>query len=228
MFVGHYGPAFAAKAARRPPSLGAAFLAVQLVDVAWAVLVMIGVEYGRIEPGFLALSSLRLDHMPWTHSLPAALLWSLAGAVVYRAFDPRGGWGAAAIIAACVFSHWLLDFLVHAPDLPLTFDGQKVGLGWWGSPVLGIASEAVVLFGGFVIYLTATKARGLTGRIAPWALLAVFVGLYAFDKLGPAPPDLKAAAPMALAAYIVIVALGFLLDRTRAPKSALQVGAPKK
>lgn len=225
MFVGHYGPAFAVKAARRPPSLGAAFLAVQLVDVAWSVFVMTGIEYGRIEPGFMALSALRLEYMPWTHSLPGALAWSLAGMVVYRAFDPRGGWGAAMLIGLCVFSHWVLDFLVHAPDLPLTFNGMKVGLGWWDIPALGMGAEAIVMFGGFFLYLGATKALGLAGRIAPWALIALFCGLYAFDKLGPAPADLKAFAPTAIGAYLAIVALGFLLDRTRIPKSAVQVGA---
>ncbi|KAF0179911.1 MAG: hypothetical protein IV086_13560 [Hyphomonadaceae bacterium] len=225
MFVGHYGPAFAVKAAKRPPSLGAAFLAVQLVDVAWAIFVMTGIEYGRIEPGFMALSALRLDYMPWTHSLPGALAWSLAGMIVYRVFDPRGGWGAAMLIGLCVFSHWVLDFLVHAPDLPLTFNGMKVGLGWWDIPALGVGAEAIVLFVGFFLYLGATKPIAIAGRIAPWALITLFCGLYAFDKLGPAPANLKAAAPMALGAYLVIVALGFLLDRTRVSKSALQAKA---
>ena len=84
-----------------------------------------------------------------------------------------------------------------------------------------------VLFAGFLIYLGATKPLGAAGRIAPWALLALFIALYAFDKLEPkvAADTLKGAAPIALAAYLVITVLGFLLDRTRAPKSALQVGA---
>lgn len=224
MFVGHYGPAFAVKAVKRPPSLGAAFLAVQAVDIGWAVLVMNGVEYGQVKPGLMALSNLSLDHMPWTHSLPAALLWSLAALLLYRVLDRRAGWVAAALIGACVFSHWLLDLLVHAPDLALTFDGPKVGFGWWDNPVLGIGAEALVLFGGFFIYLTSTTPLGAAGKWAPWALIALFVGLYAFDKLGPPPADLKAAAPMALGAYLVIAALGFALDRTRAPKARLQVG----
>ncbi len=223
MFVGHYGPAFAVKAAKRPPSLGAAFLAVQLVDVAWAIFILTGVERARIEPGFQALSALRLDYMPYTHSLPGALAWALAGMLLYRVLDRRSGWGAAVLIGLCVFSHWVLDFLVHAPDLPLGFEGPKVGLGWWNQPVLGIGAEALVLFGGFFVYLGATKPLGVAGRIAPWALIAMFLGLYAFDKLGPTPADIKAAAPMALGAYLVISALGFLLDRTRAPKARLQV-----
>lgn len=225
MFVGHYGPAFAVKATKHAPSLGAAFLAVQLVDVAWSIFVMTGIEYGRIEPGFMALSALRLDYMPWTHSLPGALVWSLLGMIVYRALDRRSGWGAAMLIGLCVFSHWVLDYLVHAPDLPLTFNGMKVGLGWWDIPALGMGAEAIVMFGGFFLYLGATKALGLAGRIAPWALIALFCGLYAFDKLGPAPADLKAFAPTAIGAYLVITMLGFLLDRTRTQKSAAQESA---
>lgn len=223
MFVGHYGPAFAVKAGKRPPSLGAAFLAVQAVDVGWAVLVLNGIEYGEVKPGLMALSDLSLDHMPWTHSLPAAAIWALAGMLLYRLLDRRAGWGAAALIGLCVFSHWVLDLLMHAPDLALTFDGPKVGLGWWDMPVLGVAAEAIVLFGGFFIYLATTTPLGAAGKIAPWALMALFCGLYAFDKLGPPPADLMAAAPMALAAYGVITALGFALDRTRAPKARLQV-----
>lgn len=222
MFVGHYGPAFAVKAWRRPPSLGAAFLAVQLVDVAWAGLVLAGVEGGRVVPGFMALSDLDLAHMPWTHSLLAALVWSLAGAVLYRVLDRRGGWPAALLIGFCVFSHWALDLLVHAPDLALWPGGPKVGLAWWDEPALAIGSEAVVLGGGFLVYLAATKPLGVAGRVGPWALLAAFVALYAFDKLGPPPVDLKAMAPQALAAYAGVAALGFLLDRTRAPKARLQ------
>ncbi len=222
MFVGHYGPAFAVKAWKRPPSLGAAFLAVQLVDVAWAAFILTGIERGRIEPGFLAMSDLRLEHMPYTHSLPGALAFAAAGALVYRLLDRRGGWPAALLIGACVFSHWALDLLVHAPDLELWIGGPKVGLGWWDNPVLAIASEAVVLFGGFFVYLGATTPLGPEGRIAPWALIAAFVGLYAFDKLGPTPADVIGFAPQALAAYLAITALGFLLDRTRAPKARLQ------
>jgi len=223
MFVGHYGPAFAAKAAREPPSLGAAFIAVQLVDFAWSGFILAGIEHARIVPGYLALSSLSLDDMPWTHSLPAALAWSVAGMLVYRLLDRRGGWVAAGLIGACVFSHWLLDLLVHAPDLPLWFGGPKVGLGWWDIPVLGVAAEAIVLLGGFILYMRATTPKGLAGRIAPWALLAVFVALYAFDKLGPTPTDIRAQAPMALAAYSVVALLGFGLDRTRASRARLQV-----
>ena len=44
MFIGHYGPSFAIKSLRPTIPLWLLFIAVQVVDVAWAVLVLLGVE----------------------------------------------------------------------------------------------------------------------------------------------------------------------------------------
>ena len=84
MFVGHYGPGLAAKALDKKIPLWLLFLSVQLVDIAWAILVLLGVEKVRIVPGFTAASPLDLYYFPYTHSLVAALLWSLAGVLIYR------------------------------------------------------------------------------------------------------------------------------------------------
>ena len=82
MFVGHYGPSFAIKAFRPAIPLWLLFMAVQLVDVVWAVLVLLGIEKVRIVPGITASNPLDLYYMPYTHSLVAAILWSLAASVL--------------------------------------------------------------------------------------------------------------------------------------------------
>jgi hypothetical protein len=64
MFVGHYGVSFAAGAAERRIPLWVLFLAVQLLDVVWAPLVLLGVERVRIVPGITASSPLDLYYMP--------------------------------------------------------------------------------------------------------------------------------------------------------------------
>lgn len=46
-----------------------------------------------------------------------------------------------------MFSHWLLDLLVHRPDLPLYDDTMKMGLGLWNYPAIALALEAMLLFG---------------------------------------------------------------------------------
>ena len=78
MFIGHYGPSFACKAAKPAIPLWVLFLAVQFVDIVWSILVLLGIEKVRIVPGFTATNPLDLYYMPYTHSLLAAAIWALA------------------------------------------------------------------------------------------------------------------------------------------------------
>src|ERR1700694_2372461 len=167
MFIGHYGPSFAIKAIRPAIPLWPLFIAVQLVDVAWAVLVLLGVEKVRIVPGITASNPLDLYYMPYTHSLAAAIL--LAGAAIVCGKPLRGvrDWSAAVLVGVAVFSHWFLDFLVHRPDLALYDNRAKVGLGLWNHPVIALSLEALFLFGGMVLYLRRTKPLTTIGRVGP-------------------------------------------------------------
>ena len=78
------------------------FVAVQLVDIVWAFLVLLGIEKVRIIPGFTATNPFDLYYMPFTHSLPGAIFWSVGAAVVYRAVAPAQKWTAAAIVGGAV------------------------------------------------------------------------------------------------------------------------------
>jgi hypothetical protein len=92
MFVGHYGPSFAAKAAKKSIPLWVLFLAVQLLDVFWSIFVLLGIEKVRIVPGITATNPLDLYYMPYTHGLDAAVFWSVAAAFAYRGWR---SWSAA-------------------------------------------------------------------------------------------------------------------------------------
>src|SRR5512132_3861858 len=118
MFVGHYGPSFAIKSVQPYIPLWALFIAVQLLDVGWSVLVFLGVEKVRISPGITASNPLDLYYMPYTHSLVAAILWSCAGALAYRFVARPASRRASIVVGFAVFSHWILDLVVHRPDLP--------------------------------------------------------------------------------------------------------------
>src|SRR6266566_6051884 len=126
MFVGHYGPSFAAKALKQSIPLWILFIAVQWVDVMWSVLVLLGIEKVRIVPGFTATNPLDLYYMPYTHGMVAALGWSVVAAIAYRLLARGASRRAATIVGIAVFSHWVLDFLVHRPDLPLYDNTAKV------------------------------------------------------------------------------------------------------
>src|SRR5438132_13663513 len=90
MFVGHYGVSFAAKRGDGTIPLWVLFVAVQLLDVSWSLFVFFGIEKVRIVPGITASNPLDLYYMPYTHSLVAALLWSLGAYVAYRAIRAFG------------------------------------------------------------------------------------------------------------------------------------------
>src|SRR4029453_11232462 len=121
------------------------FLAVQLLDVVWAPLVLLGVEKVRIVPGFTATNPLDPYYMPYPHSLVAAPLWSGAAAAAYYSLRRSSGLRPGLLVGAAVFSHWILDFVVHRPDLPLFDDSAKVGLGLWNRPALAFGLEATLL-----------------------------------------------------------------------------------
>ena len=117
MFIGHYAPAFIAAASPKSPRLGALFVAAQLVDIAFFSFLIFGVEHMRLTPNATVMNAMDLYDMPWTHSLIGAVGWGAAFAVAIKLI--RGTWTAGAIGGAVVVSHWLIDVLVHRPDLTL-------------------------------------------------------------------------------------------------------------
>jgi hypothetical protein len=209
MFVGHYGVSFAARKVDDSIPLWVLFLAVQWLDVIWAPLVLLGIEKVRIVPGYTATNPLDLYYMPYTHSLVAALVWSIAAAGAYhllRRAQPR----ASLLVGFAVLSHWILDFVVHRPDLPLYDNSAKVGLGLWNHPAIAFGLEAALLFGGIAAFLRARPAH----RTAIILFGVVMLGIQAYVFFGPPPVSPAAAASTALAAYgIFALVIWFLADR---------------
>ena len=72
------------------------------------------------------------EHYPISHSLLAVVLWALGlGAAYYFLKKQLRG---AVVIGLAVISHWVLDLVVHVPDLPLyPGDAPLLGLGLWQS-----------------------------------------------------------------------------------------------
>jgi hypothetical protein len=217
MFVGHYGVSFPAKKVEQSIPLWVLFLAVQFLDVLWAPFVLLGIEKVRIVPGFTASNPLDLYYMPYTHSLVAALLWSCAGGVVYQLLARPSRRQASFVVGLAVFSHWVLDFIVHRPDLPLYGNSAKVGLGLWNAPALAFGLEAALLFGGMWVYLRGRLARSF-GTVVFGVLM---LGIQAYVFFGPPPTSDHAAASTALIAYAVFaIVIWWLQDRRTATGAA--------
>ena len=211
MFVGHFAVGLAAKQLAPSVSLGTLFLAVQFADLLWPTLVLAGIEVVEILPGATAVTPLDFVSYPSSHSLLALAGWGAALAIAYLAL--RGGGGAAGVVlAAGVVSHWVLDYVTHRPDMPLTLGGtSKVGLGLWRSVPATVALEMAMLAAGLGIYLHVTRARDRTGRISLWLLVGFLLAVNFANMLGPPPPS---AAAVAWAAPGDVVARGVgVLDR---------------
>lgn len=206
MFLGHYGLAFAAKRASRETSLGTLTFAAQWLDELWPVLLLAGVEQVRVAPGAMAASDMVFVSYPISHSLLTAIGWGVVIGLAY--FIIRRRPGAAWLVGALVLSHWVLDVIVHGPDLPLYPGGPRVGLGAWNSVWLTYTLEAVFYVGGLAVYLATTKAKDAIGRWALWSLVLVQVAIYVLPALmskssGP-PPDQRTIAYSALILWLFI------------------------
>lgn len=217
MFVGHYSASLVGKRFAPELPLWALLLAAQAVDIAWATFILLGVEHVRIVPGHTATNPLDLYHMPYTHSLPAALAWSLGIGLVgwawARRVVPNAARRLAAVLGAVVFSHWLLDLIVHAPDLPLWDDHAKVGLGLWNHVVVSTVLELALLIGG-AVWLRADRAVWLrAGGRALGVSVAVLVVFHIVNLFGPPPPSVAAVGVAGLSVYLVVGAIGAWLER---------------
>ncbi len=217
MFVGHIGVALAAKRAAPRTSLGTLVAAAVWLDLVWPVLLLAGVERVRIDPGNTPFTPLDFESYPFTHGAVSVVLWSLAFGAVYLA---RTGYRRGAVVAGVlVASHWVLDVITHRPDLPLLWNGTKVGLGLWYSVPATLAVELAILAAGVLVYARAAPARDATGRWALAGLVAFLLAAYAANQLGPPPPSEKAIAIGGFAQWL-FVAWAAWVDRHR------RAGAP--
>jgi membrane-bound metal-dependent hydrolase YbcI (DUF457 family) len=193
MMMGHYSGAFLAKRIAPGVPLWAAFLGVQLVDIAVAVLVLAGVERVSFEEG-LASNALVLEHMPYTHSLLASALWAAAAFAVVRKMAPRAGRLVAWGMAVAVLSHWFGDVLVHRADMSLLGGGVfgKFGLGLWNYPLVGLIVE-IGLLGGTAIWASVPGGPLYSARRGVGLLVAAMIAIQTADILGFMPPILTEA-----------------------------------
>jgi hypothetical protein len=226
MFLGHYGVALALKRAEPKISLGTLFLAVQLADLLWGCFLLLGWEHVRIIPEAIGRTPFDFYDYPLSHSLLAGVLWGLGLAAIYYSWPTRDTsrhWQAAALVGAAVISHWPLDVLVHAPDLPLAGqDSPKLGLGLWGHPAIAMIVELLSLAAGLAVYVALRSRRHPVRPLRIGFVVALLVIVYWASEFGPPPPSVTAVALADVGFLLIMVVLGAWADR---PASAAELAA---
>ncbi len=108
-------------------------------------------------------------NIPWSHGLMMSIVWAvLAATIAYLLYKDRR---TAIIIGMVVISHWILDFIVHPPELPLILTGSPmVGLGlWttrWGLRVSAVLEVGILAFG-LMVFLIHHKKLSNTRDLQP-------------------------------------------------------------
>jgi hypothetical protein len=222
MFLGHYGVAFVAKKTAPEASLGTMFLAAQFVDLLWPLFLLFGFEHVRISPGITTVTPLDFYDYPYTHSLLGVIGWSLVLGV--GLYVVRKDFRIGIVVALCTFSHWILDFIVHRPDLPFGLWGSTTfGLGLWNSVVWTLVVEFTLFLGGALLYWRSSKARDKVGSIGFLSLVLVLVGIYLLNLFGPPPPDERTIAIAGNAAWLFVL-WAYWVDRHRGSRPATKEG----
>ena len=171
MYAAHFASALALKAKEPQAPTWGLLLGVGVLDLLFAPLVLAGIERASltpdVSPGF------SLDHIDWSHSLLMSLVWSLLFGTAFF----RRGRTVAIVMAIAVFSHFVLDFVVHSPDLAL-WPGASVhlGLGLWRAMPTGWWFVELAVVGGLSAYYwyRSRSDRSFGGR-AVWAIVFVLV-----------------------------------------------------
>jgi membrane-bound metal-dependent hydrolase YbcI (DUF457 family) len=221
MFIGHFGVGFGAKAAAPKVSLGSLFLAAQFIDLLWPTFLLLGIEQVRIDPTATKVTPLDFEYYPISHSLLAVLGWAVLIAVSYQLL--RHYRRGAVVLGLAVVSHWLLDAIVHRPDLPL-YPGSAYLLGFnlWSSLSATLVIELLIFVLGVWMYLRVTEPSDGVGKWSLWVLIAFLVVIYLANLFGSPPPNVTALAWVGQAQWL-LVAWGFWIDRHRRPVATMIV-----
>ena len=158
--IGHFAAGLAAKPVAPEVPLWVLLAASETNDILYFVFTSTGIE-SKVETTMSfsrGVTYLAPVSTPWSHGLFMSVVWSLAAALiaflVYRDRRPAG------VIGLVVFSHWLLDFLMHS-NLPLFFANlPRLGLGLENSGtgfILITIFDLVLIGTGIAIYLMKRK-----------------------------------------------------------------------
>jgi hypothetical protein len=212
VFIGHAAVALAARPLLPRVNLALPLAAAFWVDMVWPVFLLLGIEQVAIDPGNTAFTPLDFVHYPWTHSLVAAIAWS----VLFGLACIKSGKREAVILGLLVFSHWALDAISHRPDLPLWPGGSTmVGLGLWNSVPATLIFECAMFAAGVWIYVRSAPPRDRVGTWAFRGLIGFLAVAYLGNVFGPPPPNVQAIAIAGLAGFVLFTAWAWWIDRHR-------------
>ncbi|MCZ7385497.1 MAG: hypothetical protein O8C63_12235 [Candidatus Methanoperedens sp.] len=219
MFIGHYGIGFALKKVEPGLSLGLLIFGAVMLDILFGVFLLAGFEHAKIAPGATVVSPFEFYDYPISHSAVGAVVWAAVGFLAYWLW-PKGDRASrkipAFVLAAAIFSHFILDVISHTPDLTIFGNNSpKLGLSLWNSLGGTIIVEMGIFFVGVILYRRATKSVSSSGKYGLVLMVLILMVFYIGNTFGPPPPDMISVGVISTAGQLALVALAFWVDRNR-------------
>jgi len=209
MLVGHFAAGLLAKRAVPRVSVGTLMLAAMLSDLLLFIFLIAGLEEVEISRGGLIGRNIALSHGLLMDAIWAALL--AAAYFLWRRYSP-GAWA----LAACVLSHWLLDFVSHKPDMPLSPGvSARFGLGLWNSLPATLVVEGGLWVTAVILYARAMRPKSRAGIFAFWGAVAFLTLAWIGNIAGPPPASATAAEFQGLIFFSTAVAWFYWVNRLR-------------
>jgi hypothetical protein len=213
MFIGHFAVGFASKRFAPRSNVATLIAAAIFLDILWPIFVLLGWERVRIDPGNTRFTPLEFLSYPWSHSLLMSLLWASAFALIYYAAT-RYRAGSVAIWIG-VNSHWILDWITHAPDMPVYPGGPRLGLGLWNSIPGTMVVESLMLAVGLGLYIRTTRPRDRIGRYAMPAYVLLLLAAYVSDRFSAPSDSVNQVVWVGIIAECIIIPWAWWFDRHR-------------
>jgi hypothetical protein len=216
MGVGHLAIGLMLKRAEPRVNLGLLFFAALLLDLLLGVFYWLGLEQASIPTHYENAHSVAFS-FPYSHGLLASLLWSALAFLLARyLWQKEDRTRVGIIFGLAVFSHFILDFIVHVPELPVFGrNSYKLGLALWDHMSIALTLEMLLVVPGLILYLKRTGGEGFSGRFGILALMIVFSILTVVGMTSSAPPNLTVLAASWIVTPLVLSGLAFWLDRKR-------------
>src|SRR5438128_4846432 len=190
MFIGHYAVGLISKKLAPRASLGALIAAPILLDLLWPIFLLVGWEHVKIESSANPFLRLNFISYPISHGLVAVVGWATLYASLY--FGLTRYLSGTIVIWLGVVSHWMCDWIVHRPDLPLYAGSRQFGLGLWNHRWETIGLEMGIFAIAIWLYTRQTQAKDKIGSYGFAAFIVFLLAAYAGASFGPPPPSVKA------------------------------------
>jgi hypothetical protein len=212
MFIGHYGAAFLLKKKYNKVPLWTLFISVLFVDILTFIFLLFGLEKMNYNPSNNPFLRTTYEYYPFTHSLLGTIVISLVVFFIFSQFKDRT-WGLA--LSLGVLSHWLIDFIVHIPDLALINNNFKVGLGLWNFPWIAFLIEVAFFVGsGYYLFRNSKNFKK--------SLIIICLGVLLFTPTMFSPDQevpIIAMVITSLISYFIFTCLAYWVEKKKSKNS---------